>query len=148
VVPQSNVAVISAREIWSQAKNQVFDKWSQTLGSADDLVTSATFAHEKRGVQEFFTCILPILVLSDNILWVADYSDEGVLEAAPTPVTEATQFVGRKYYSKFSNTCTLSHLHICTRGTIGHFLSRLANDGNFWQSVFPEAAIRDAIEEA
>jgi len=127
--------------------NEIFDKWSQALGSAGELVASANYACQQRERQQFFTCVLPILVITDNTLWVADYSQAGALEAAPRQVDEATLFVGRRYSSKLLPTYTLSHLHIYTRSKIGQFLDQVANDGNLWQSIFPEAAIQKAIEK-
>jgi hypothetical protein len=74
---------------------KVFDKWSQALASADELVFTAAHAHENYKMKMFLTFVLPVLVVSDGTLWVADYSADGVLETSPAQVEEALLFVGR-----------------------------------------------------
>ena len=68
----------------------VFEKWSQALASADDLVARASDAHERHGTSMFLTAVLPVLVVSDGTLWAADYSEEGGLQREPCSVSEAT----------------------------------------------------------
>jgi hypothetical protein len=125
---------------------EVFEKWSQALASADDLVSAATDAHERHGKPLFFTVVLPVLVVSDDALWVADYSDAGVLERDPFQVEEATLFVGRSYSSTFGDAYTVSHLHVCTRKGIRAFLKRIAEDDALWDVIFPGNVIRRSIK--
>ena len=125
---------------------QVFDKWYQALGSADDLVSAAEGAHEHRATAMFLTAVLPVLVVSDDTLWVADYSDAGGLEGDPSQASEATLFVGRTYSLGAQETCVLSHLHIYTRTAIAAFLERVAKDDNLWDSVFPPRTIQREIK--
>lgn len=127
--------------------NQVFDKWSQALASAADLISTAKRASEELSVEEFFTCVLPVLVVSDDTLWLADYSDAGALTSGPTRAPHTTLFVGREYSSPLGDTCTLSHLEIYTRSEIGKLFTQISKPGPFWQAVFPEAAIRNAMDK-
>lgn len=125
----------------------VFDKWSQALASADELVAHASDAHERHGTPMFLTAVLPVLVVSDDTLWVADYSEEGILQREPWLVNEATLFVGREYFSQFHDACVLSHLHIYTRTGIEAFLDAVAhNKVDSWERLFPKRGIEQAMK--
>jgi hypothetical protein len=109
---------------------EVFEKWSQALASAHGLVAAAGRANELKKQDNYFCCVLPILVVSDNTLWAADYSEDGVLQAGPVSVDEATIFVGHEY--DIGIKCMLSHLHVYTKRGIDSFLANLAQETNLW----------------
>jgi hypothetical protein len=126
---------------------EVFDKWSQALACADDLVAQASDAHERHSAAMFLTSVLPVLVVSDGTLWVADYSEQGVLEREPFSVSEATLFVGRTYSSAFDDACILSHLHIYTRTGVVAFLDAIVhNKRDFWECLFPKRGVEQALK--
>ena len=110
---------------YSSKDTEVFEKWSQALASANDMVQGSIDdnASNHAPVQ---TIILPILVVSDETLWVADYAENGNI-LAPPKQTQSTEFFvnaryqigqGQSYYS-------ISHLHIYTKNGIAEFLSQL-----------------------
>jgi hypothetical protein len=99
----------------------VYDKWTQALASAADLIAGAVRAGS-------FNAVLPVLVVSDKTLWVADYDANGVLKGDPVQIDECEYFVGRKYEtgSPLPFRFTVSHLHICTLSGLKLFLYRLS----------------------
>lgn len=122
--------------------SEVFDKWSQALSSAADLINQARDAHDEFGVEIFFSCVLPVLVIADETLWVADYSEMGALVQGPIQVAQTTVFVDRKYSDKLATTCTLSHLHIYTRSQVRDLLTAVAGPGPMWQEIFRDIETR------
>jgi hypothetical protein len=95
----------------------------------------------------FLTAVLPVLIVPDGTLWVADYSEEGVLQRDPSLVNEATLFVRRTYSSTFDDACVLSHLHIYTRTGIEAFLDTIAHSkADFWEGLFPKRGIEQAMK--
>jgi hypothetical protein len=81
---------------------------------------------------------LPVLVVSDETLWVADYSSRGDLQQPPFQVTEITYYLGRKYrLERERASLTVTHLHITTRSRIRPWLEEIANGGGIWQELFP-----------
>jgi hypothetical protein len=117
--------------------DEIFDKWMQALASADGLIKQALDEHRPRRKEPMFTCVLPILVVSDCTLWAADYSDEGQLEGDPVQLEEATFFVGRTFKDfNPSLNYTVSHLHILTRSKIGGFLAEVSRPGALWERIF------------
>lgn len=112
---------------------ETFDKWSQALSSAEYLVQ---LTRERRGENEsgyFYSLILPILVVSDDTLWVVDYSDNG--NTAPELVKETTLFVDRSYKLQQGH-FTATHLHIYTRSGFSEFLDEFESQSNFRERAF------------
>ena len=125
---------------------QVFDKWSQALASAADLVFDATEHHadSENGFCNTFIC--PVLVVPDGTLWVVDYEDDGAVRGDPRQIDEATLFVGREYWGIVSHPgYTISHLHFCSRSGIVALLGRVAGDQLLWESVFPVGPILASV---
>ena len=121
------------------ADGETFDKWSQALSSADELVGRAFNHHKTHNRISVLTLVIPVLVVSDGTLWAADFSLDGKLETAPHQVDEGLLFIGKSYGNTFQSTITLSHLHIFTKIGICNFLRDLGKtDSRFWESAFPE----------
>lgn len=110
-----------------------YEKWSQALASAYDLVQAAARAGN---AAEFYTFIAPILVVSDSTLWAVDYGEDGRQSGAPRPVAGVELFVDRDYaienpISDQNDTYRITHLHIYTRTEFGMFLQSLdSNERN------------------
>jgi len=124
--------------------SETYDKWSQALSSAADLL--ATYAKKPHSsVEPTFVFVLPVLIVSDQSLWVVDYSDSGT-RRAPEQVDEATLFVDREVlidgvYTKHS--FRMSHLNIYTRTGFVDMLDNLANpSGLMFEKIFGTAIRR------
>ena len=117
------------------------------LASADDLVEAAINASETSGQAVIFSVVLPVVVVPESTLWMADYDEVGALENGPHQVPEATVFVDKEYnpVPRFGETVTVSHLHVCTPQGFERFITRIADKGTFWEQVFPMDAMRRAI---
>ena len=118
--------------------DEVFDKWMQALASAGDLVTGgAKEVSRRQGGRARFVAILPILVVSDDTLWVANYQADGRVAGDPSSVDEITFYLGRKYtLSREATSFTISHLHIYTRRHIPTLFDQIAGGGAIWSQVF------------
>jgi hypothetical protein len=116
-----------------------YDKWGQALSSAHDLVQQAFDSASNRGVQQFFTLILPLLVIPDQSLWVVDYDETGQ-RAEPQRVESASLFVGREYPlgNQRGLKYTISHLEITTQTGFLSFVTDLvsSNPVGIWERGF------------
>jgi hypothetical protein len=113
-----------------------YEKWSQALASAEGLVQAAAAIDSP---EPTYTLVLPVLVVSDGTLWIADYSGAGVLQGNPATADEATLFVARDY--RLSNFGTgvyhVTHLHIYTRIGLTRFIAAATHrDGNLADRMF------------
>lgn len=118
--------------------DEVFDKWMQALASASEMVAeSANLLRARRADGPKFVAVIPVLVVSDETLWVADYGSNGQLKGDPLQVSDITFFVGRKYaLVREILTFTISHLHIETRSHINTLLEQVAKRGGTWEELF------------
>lgn len=130
------------------ADAEVYEKWSQALASASELVDDAVRHYKTSDQSVCVTLVLPVLVVSDNTLWVADYSDEGELQSDPRQIDEALLYVAKEYRKPMSVAYTATHLHICTKSAVLALLGRVLNDATFWEQAFPHEAIARAVTGA
>ena len=130
------------------ADGEVYDKWSQALASASELIADAVHRYKESSMGVCITAVIPVLVVSDATLWVADYSDDGLLQSAPQQVDQALLYVGREYWKPMTVAYTVSHLHICTKAAVKTFFERIAADLPFWDSVFPEETVAQVVKGA
>lgn len=124
--------------------SDVYEKWTQALGSSSDLIQNAAYYVETYK-EAFCTVVLPFLVVADGTLWTADYSEDGQLIGDPIKNSHATLFVGREYWRPGGISYRVSHLHVCTRTGMEEFLHRVACDEGLWNSLFHRRAIYDAV---
>jgi hypothetical protein len=106
-----------------------YGEWSEALVSAADLVREGILAHRGHAVSEYFTLVLPVLVVSDDSLWVVDYSESGRRARSALPVEETEVYVGREYELLAGRRYQVSHLHLFTRSGFTSFLSELSTPG-------------------
>jgi hypothetical protein len=119
---------------------ETFEKWSQALSSADDFVQVTRQHRGENGSGNFYSLILPILVVSDDTLWVADYSGMG--NSPPQQVRETTLFVDRTY-NLAQGVLKVTHLHICTRSGFVDFLAQLQSSPQTRERMFGFALRQD-----
>ncbi len=103
----------NGRSVGSDA--EVFGKMSQAISSAFEMVEQA--ADQKRDEQNSYIAILPVLIVSDNNLWVVDYDDQGQQLGAARRVSHTSYFIDRVTKSGFRGDqefFKFSHLEICT----------------------------------
>jgi hypothetical protein len=123
----------------SASDAESFEKWSQALSSASDLVQQACMAAERSAGKEFATFVLPVLVVSDGTLWVADYASAGELVGAPRQEDHVTFSISRRYDGPNRFAYEITHLHFLTRSGASAFFDRIGNDPTFWDAAFPQA---------
>jgi hypothetical protein len=104
---------------------EVFEKWGQALGSANEFVQSIA----RSAISSDLRCIvLPVLVVSNDTLWAADYSENGSLQGPPKLVSEVEMFVGERYEMPGQHEFAISHMHIMTKDQVVQFMTKIAND--------------------
>lgn len=114
-----------------------YEKWSQALASAEDLIFDSTYRCQRMGGDDCVTSVLPLLVVSDDTLWVVDYGEDGKPVGKPRLCDEALLYVGREYSRPRNISFTISHLHVYTKTGVMKFLDRIRTDGDLWETIFP-----------
>lgn len=127
--------------------SDVYDKWSQTLSSAVELVESACRSAHKFSVARFLTAVMPVVVVPDDLLWRVVYDDNGSVTTEPAQVNECELFVGREIEvggakgTPLFHQFTFSHVHFFTLTGFGAFLSKMAVNEHAWAKLFTEKSL-------
>lgn len=121
----------------TSADTESYEKWSQALSSANDLVDRAFRGCEITQTQACLSVVIPVLVLGDDTLWTVDYSSNGSPSGPPVKSEEAHLFVDRSYSVGKSTKYRISHLHIYTRSRFRNVLTDLVHSDSFLKKAFP-----------
>jgi len=127
---------------FSAGYSDIYEKYVQALASMDELVQSAAEELRPTRAVTWSRAFLPVLVVSDTALWIADYSASGELTGDPRQEDETTFYLGWDY--KLYNSSdpihpanfTISHLHIITRRRLPKFLEEIQQGGRIWYQLF------------
>ena len=110
----------------------IYDKWSQALGSADGLVDQAGAAWQESRDKETWSLVVPIVVIPNGRLWVAEYDKEGNRFGSAKTVDRCSYFVNRSYECEppvgHGCTYTISHLEFLTVDGLEQFVDKYCRD--------------------
>lgn len=106
--------------------SEVFDKVSQALSSAYDIIQSAVVGAGAYRVAS----VIPILVVPTGTLWVIDYDENGKVVDGPKAVEQTSYYCGKtwNFEGQLMNCYTLTHLEIVTFDFLQEFLRLLIVD--------------------
>lgn len=108
----------------------IYDKWSQALSSAHDLV-SLIFSDGKRIGKPAASLVFPLVVVPNSRLWCVKYDVSGNRISDPELVDRCSFFVSRKYlYQSLSGEKTffVSHLEFVTLNGLLEFADYLCSE--------------------
>jgi hypothetical protein len=110
--------------------SEVYDKWGQAIASANDLIrTASTFRVASDMAQR--SVVLPVLVVPDGTLWVANYSDNGTLQEGPVQTDQVQFYIGvsQTFVPNPDYLFPVSHLHVVTKSGLNAFLDSFLDGG-------------------
>lgn len=112
--------------------SEVHEKWGQAIASCNQLITKAMSVISFPPTAAQFSAVLPVLVVPDGTLWVANYSEDGKLIQGPMQRDEAQYFISsiQSVNATPPLEYTLSHLHIVTTTGFSSLLERFSKDGD------------------
>lgn len=101
----------------------VFDKISQAINSAKDLIEEAHYLEINE--TSYLTFVCPVLVIPDSVLWQVKYSTDGAHGRIPEQVNHISYYIGKEWTvgGKFDSlTYNISHLEIVTFSQVKTFV--------------------------
>jgi len=120
----------------------VFDKWAQSLASADDLVTASHWEGSEDSPNVSYVAVIPVVVVPDGRLWMVEFDSEGERKTEPAPTDQCSLFVNREYRMEFNGPCLhVSHVEFVTLSRLGTFVSNCLKDRVAMESIFPHDTI-------
>ena len=136
-IKQEKSAFVSASD------SDVYDKWSQALSSAVDFASRACDLSKTHRVENFYSAILPIVVVPDGVLWKARYDESGGILGQPELVESCELYVARELpvgRSPIAQSFTLSHIHFLTLTGFASFVSKMVANEHAWRKLLTTAA--------
>lgn len=127
-VGKSCAQVSKIRGEVSGKDTEIYDRWSQALASASDLVEEAGQTRVHRNVM--MSAVLPILVVPDGMLWQIQFDQTGAKTRDPEQVRRCSYFVGHSYQCRTwpdAGTFRVSHLEIVTLSGLNLLLDDVWN---------------------
>lgn len=129
----------------SDGDSEIYDKWSQALASCYDLAVEASRNPIALKIQTF---LMPIVVVPNDSLWVANYSNDGSLSKDPEQVDQCSYFVDQKLsiplaldYSIPEFPLKLTHIHFVTLKGLAEMLGTfVAQRSRIWDAIFSTAS--------
>ncbi len=118
----------------------IFDKWSQAISSAHDLVIGSCDDGKSIGMTAF-SVVIPILVIPNERLWVVSFNEEGVLQGSPGLTDRCSYYVNREYFCKRGMThdeYCVSHLEMVTLNGLAALAKKLSRE---FEDTFPMSHI-------
>ena len=131
---------------------ELYEKWSQALASAVDLVDVAGRSAAASEHLHVFTFVLPVVVLPDETLWKIEYDINGKIVGGPERATEIEFFVAHRAsppveLGDINVPYMFSHLHFVTLSGFSKLLLRITGDHEWLQSVFYDEIVSKAKAE-
>ena len=125
---------------------EIYEKWSQALASAVDLVDAAGRNATVATNQHVFTFILPVVVLPDESLWKVEYDVNGKIIQGPQRCNEVEFFVAHKAsppaeLGDSAEPYVFSHLHFATLTGFAGLLVRITSDEEWLRCAFDDQVI-------
>ncbi len=125
----------------------VYEKWSQAVASAQDLVerSCGDAARLQRPAQ--FAFVLPVLVVPNGTLWETLYGDDGNCTSTPALTDRCSFFINKFYFAHHSVHGTgykVSHLEFVTTSGLETLVRCLLKNSEL--VVFPMQSILDKYE--
>lgn len=120
----------------------IFEKWAQSLASADELVERSYW--EKSNT---LATVIPVVVVPDGRLWTVEYNSDGEQSNEPTLTDHCSFFVDKAYSMEaaFGPTLHISHLELMTTGGLSAFMDDSLSSEEAMQTFFPHHAIEDTL---
>jgi hypothetical protein len=147
----ARTANTAVRYIASKDK-EIYDRWSQALASAKDLLLEARYYAHKYKLRHVFTVTLPVVVVPDDALWSAEYDEKGSLTTEPSKMDHCEFFVGREVevppeFPDFAaELFRFSHIHFFSLTGFANFLVD-AKDLAWLNRCFPDSVLNAARAE-
>ncbi|TGL36051.1 hypothetical protein [Leptospira perdikensis] len=131
---------------FQSSDSEVYDKWTQAISSAWDLIDESKEDYRNTKSQFSFTAIIPILVISNNTLWVVDYDSDGNRLNKPYKTDFSSFYLAKDIWTgQYGVGYSISHLHIFTLEGLRTFFETLTKDNLEFLKFFPSDKIQEEL---
>ena len=109
---------------------EVYQKWAQALSSASDLVYRLPFDGDDSGLHATFVCVIPVLVVPDDTLWMCAFDFHGNRTVDPVQCKRVPIYIDKDcvYHDGVGKgNYPLTHLEVVTFSGLTDLVARLTH---------------------
>lgn len=129
---------------------ELYDKWSQALSSSADLVSRVYWdGGDNDDEDNYFSCVLPIVVVPNERLWSVSYDDNGRRVQEPSPTDRCSCFIDKDYEMGTKLTGTrmwISHIELMTIDGLKSFVDSHMKTEAGITKLFSKEGISKTVE--
>jgi hypothetical protein len=132
-------------QLKTDVQPDIYDRWSQALASAVEMASDARFFAPQYKTRDYFSLVLPIVVVPDGTLWAAEYNSDGTISKDPVQVDTCEFFVEREIGLVPTFKFTITHIQFMTLKGFADLLSSFLSGRRKWDRVFPAGSVQVKI---
>lgn len=129
---------------------ELYDKWSQSLSSATDLVNRTYWDGDENDPDDlYYSAVFPIVVVPNDRLWVVCYDENGNRIQEPYTTNHCSSYIEKDYVmgtSLASTRLIISHIEIMTYDGLFSFVDKYMKTEEGASIIFPNEGIIEAFE--
>lgn len=128
---------------------ELFDKWSQALSSAQDLVERMYWDGDADKDSFFLSTMIPVLVIPSGKLWTVNYDADGNRVSDPSQASRCSCFVDKHYEIGPQLTGAsfwISHIEIMTYDGLNAFVDDFLRTEEGVATLFSQEGIMAALD--
>jgi len=130
--------------------NDLFDKWSQCLSSANDLINDMYWdGHDEK--THFFSTVIPIVVVPNGRLFAIEYDVDGNVQTQPHAAKRCSMYIDKQYtintFPAFNKHFNISHMEIMTIDGLDEFIKHYILTEEGMSFIFSKAGLRARLAE-
>lgn len=124
-----------SNKLWADTDADIYEKWSQALASSVELATYAG------SLSNGFSFIMPLVVVPDNSLWIANYKDDGTIDGDPTLTDQCDFYVDHEIKIGIVARLVITHIHFVTLKGLSRLLDDFTSEQTWmWDKLFSGAS--------
>ncbi len=130
--------------------SELFEKWTQCLSSAADLVKEVHWDGEDAVSTIKQSAVLPFLVVPNGRLWSVNYDANGTRLAPPAPTDRCSYFVDKVHNigpASVNVKMSLTHVEFVTINGMRSFIDEYLSSSAAIARIFPDEGIANALSE-
>jgi hypothetical protein len=131
---------------FKSSDDEIYDKWSQAVGSCHDLAVNSDLAGYGLNSGFEYSAVIPVLVVPNNCLWRVCYNNDGTVSGDVEKVDRVSYFIGAELNGssipRFQ--LTLSHIEFLTFDGITKLVDDFTN--NDCLNLMPEWYLKKEIQ--
>jgi hypothetical protein len=138
-----------SNNVISASDNELYNKWSQCLSSAADLVSRTYWDGDDEKDTLYFSIVIPIVIVPNGRLWSVAYDDDGNRISEPNQTDRCSCFIDQDYEmgTILSRTIMrISHVEIMTIFGLRSFANSHLKSKSGISELFSTEGIKKVID--